>query len=345
MPYEELQERGMYGIQESIDFAVLEADLGDGYDRSALVGSSLGTREWKLTWSALPQSGETVSYNGATLFRADYLWEFYSQRMREGNSSFIIQSPVTNQKYLAKFIDKRLTYELFSLKLFSTGISVKQRRETGVTVFDASVIPNLWGWYEANQETGLSDDDFVDTITDFSGNARHIANQNESSKARFKTGIINSLPVFRWLASNSAWYKTSAGVTLTNIFIVAKYNAATFAGNEGLVSDSATNGLLAGNGAASTNFFNFSFGGNYQYRLNNTAYAQSAQNAPVNTFGLININKDGVAWTNFQVGRDRDIAGRYWLGDVAEIIVCAGKLTNSWIEEINEYLIVKYALG
>jgi hypothetical protein len=124
---------GSFGFTEAISFRVLEFSYGDGYEDSALIGSTDGTRSWKLTYKVLPGfRGQTQGGVFSAQSRADYLWNFFCDRMAAGNESFKFISPKDGRLYLAAFAETTLSYELFMTKLFTTGISVKQRREKGV---------------------------------------------------------------------------------------------------------------------------------------------------------------------------------------------------------------------
>jgi hypothetical protein len=123
---------GSFGFTEAISFRVLEFSYGDGYEDSALIGSTDGTRSWKLTYKVLPGfKGQAQGGVFSAQSRADYLWNFFCDRMAAGNESFKFISPKDGKLYLAAFAETTLSYELFMTKLYTTGISLKQRREKG----------------------------------------------------------------------------------------------------------------------------------------------------------------------------------------------------------------------
>jgi hypothetical protein len=138
--FERLQEIGSFGLSCSIGFDILEADYGDGYDDSALVGSTEGTRGWQLVYKVLPGTMDSpVEVSDAELqSRADYLWNFFCRHKAGGNTSFTITCPRDGKDYLAKFVEHEMTYEMFAVKLFSTGLQLRQRRERGVATLDDS---------------------------------------------------------------------------------------------------------------------------------------------------------------------------------------------------------------
>ena len=146
---EHLDYIGAFGLDVEIEFAILELDYGDGYDDSSLVGSTQGTRSWRLVFKVLP-----ATFDGAIPVapeidsrmlqsRADYLWDFFCRHKARGNASFSLTCPKDEKKYLGKFVEHKLTYTLFMTKLFSSGVLIRQRREAGVSVdVDGSLGPD-----------------------------------------------------------------------------------------------------------------------------------------------------------------------------------------------------------
>jgi hypothetical protein len=132
--FETLKEIGNYGLSEGISFTILEIDYGEGYDDSALIGSDQGTRNWRLVFKSLLGTLDyPVQLNSGDLqSRADYIWDFFCRHKAAGNKSFRMVSPRDGKVYLAKFLEHTLTYEMFAIKLFSTGLVIQQRRERGV---------------------------------------------------------------------------------------------------------------------------------------------------------------------------------------------------------------------
>src|SRR3954451_16051029 len=133
--FETLLDIGSFWVTEEVEFRVLEFSYGDGYGDSALVGSSEGTRAWKLVYKLLPgHIGQAPGGVFSAQSRADYLWDFFCRHMAAGNKSFKLISPRDDRMYLAAFAETKLSYEMFMSKLFSSGVSLKQRREPGVVL-------------------------------------------------------------------------------------------------------------------------------------------------------------------------------------------------------------------
>jgi hypothetical protein len=134
--YEVLEEVGDFGFTADVAFDILEADYGDGYEDAALVGSSDGLRSWQLMYKALPGTIQNAPEAGPLSMqsRADYLWDFFIRHKAAGNKPFLITCLRDGQQYLAKFVEHRLSYQMFMVKLFSTGVQLRQRRDGDVWV-------------------------------------------------------------------------------------------------------------------------------------------------------------------------------------------------------------------
>jgi hypothetical protein len=123
------------GHEAEVEFAVFSADFGDGYGARALVGSPTGLRSWRIQYGHLARvphrpGGRHLSEEAA----ADYVWNFFQERMAEGNGSFVIRCPRDRKDYLVGFVETKLVYrEAFRNRFYTTGIEVRQRRERGVS--------------------------------------------------------------------------------------------------------------------------------------------------------------------------------------------------------------------
>lgn len=137
-------------------------------------------------------------------------------------------------------------------------------------------------------------------FADYSGNGRHL-----TSTLNYPEIIANVL------GKNSAYYFdgtkdplkiTAPDLLLKHIFMVVKVDAATFTGNEGLLSDTGSNNILAGGGAGAVKFLNLSLG--YSYFKNNVAHPESNLLAPMNQWALLEIQvPTGLSMVGFQIGR------------------------------------------
>ena len=156
---ETLDTTGFLLTETAGEWSVLSADFGDGFEAAALVGDPTGTRTWTITIEVLPDStdqvptipnslepaylltedgghlllesgGRIVLESAAT--RANYLWKFFRISKAAGNQPFWIEvdDPDDGQRkrFLASFIDNKLTYTILCAKIYSTGLQLKQRR-------------------------------------------------------------------------------------------------------------------------------------------------------------------------------------------------------------------------
>lgn len=148
---EELNTEGFLFTEVAGEWAVLTADFGDGYQAAALVGDPQGTRTWSIRIDVLPgqratlvaepggewlmtESGEGVGVESQA--RAQYLWSFFRARKAAGDEPFWIETEdpedAIRKKYLAGFVDHRLSFQVLCAKVYTTGLMLRQRRVAGV---------------------------------------------------------------------------------------------------------------------------------------------------------------------------------------------------------------------
>jgi PKD repeat protein len=134
-------------------------------------------------------------------------------------------------------------------------------------------------------------------------------------------------------------------LNVAELFVVSNWKGgqANFPNFNGLIMPN--NGLLffvAQSGT--TNFFSdgtTAFAGNNFVNL-----APSINYAPLNQFKLVNGRRTNPAnyfETGFRVGRDRNLANRFWNGYVPEIIGFTAPLTTVYRDSLHQYLRFKYA--
>lgn len=79
-------------------------------------------------------------------------------------------------------------------------------------------------WWDADQITGLSDDDLLSPWLDMSGNDRSLLRTPDAAKPHYRTGVQNGLPIVRFDGSADDM-NTTAGFSLaqpTTMFIMLK---------------------------------------------------------------------------------------------------------------------------
>jgi hypothetical protein len=127
--YDQLKTDGFLFTQTAVAFALMKADFGDGYGKGALISDPAGLRRWSVKIDVLPDSDEHVPKVDAQT-RSEYLWNFFVASKRSGNYPFWLQDPKDEQFYLVEFVDDELSYDLLCVKVYSTGLQLRQRRVT-----------------------------------------------------------------------------------------------------------------------------------------------------------------------------------------------------------------------
>lgn len=129
--YELLDTTGFSFTEMAITVSVLKANYGDGYGAGALNGHAQGLRSWTIEVALLPDLDEFLifpadSSEGET--RANYLWDLFLRSKVAGNRPFRFREHKDGQEFFAEFVEDTLSFQMFTAKLFSTGLQIKQRR-------------------------------------------------------------------------------------------------------------------------------------------------------------------------------------------------------------------------
>lgn len=336
-------------LEVGISFSELENDLGGGYYAQVLFGSANGERDWRLTMPTLTGTlDRTVTgINGETLSWEEYIWDLFCEQKVNG-TPFALQDIRTGNYYLVRFADKKLTYSRMLVKLYSTGLELKQWRISGETVWQASELTGIQGWYSNESAwpapfpggwgnvVGLGEG--VGTLVN-TGNVAQTGTQNGLPILQFNVGATND----GFLLSESS-FTDIASAGLKEAFLVMKMREATFSNNAGVLTTESTAAALVGN-TGTTKFFDLGLT-NFEYRLNNVLYTASNQQAPMNAWGIVHVRKTSGVFFNgkVQIGKDRDFAGRFAEMDVAEVLLFDSLQPMNIRREIIEHLAVRWAI-
>lgn len=109
----------------------LMANYGDGYRDGARIGEASGLRKWKVRIAALPHTDDYLIDAGeyGLKTRAEYLWEFYLRHNVESAfKPFWVRDPFLRRDYLAEIAEEELDFTILCAKVYSTGITLNQRR-------------------------------------------------------------------------------------------------------------------------------------------------------------------------------------------------------------------------
>lgn len=124
--------------EDSIEFGSINTPLADGYRASIQTGFDAGVKTWKLTFPTLAHldvlPNTVTDINGALVSREQYVWSLYTYNKTTG-TPFVYLDPVkTSLYYFADFADEALTYQRMRVKIYSVGVTLRQRRIAGVTL-------------------------------------------------------------------------------------------------------------------------------------------------------------------------------------------------------------------
>ena len=179
-------------------------------------------------------------------------------------------------------------------------------------------------------------------IGDFSGNDNKLA--VASSAPVLQTDVINGKPGVYFDGTNNP-LKFTTDLTLKHLFLVAKFDGATFTGNEGLLSGVAATSILRGNGNTTTKFANLAIGSGFVYRKDFVTLTESTQNAPMNSFAVIElVFPAGIELDGIQIGQDTSNTGRKWKGWFVEQIGYGEVQDDCATKAIYEYFALKFWL-
>ncbi|NLF39209.1 LamG domain-containing protein, partial [bacterium] len=213
----------------------------------------------------------------------------------------------------------------------------------GAITFNTASLPCQTGivlWLDASSLSGLSDGQPVQTWDD-----RGPQNNDATcsgTPATYRAGVLNDEPVIRFTGTNS-YYSFAAINDIRGVFWVMMEDADAANNFHPVLGHSTTYQFHRG--------YNKEIYGdtwapaaikNGQTRINGQLVNGTATVVPT-TFSLISLITAGDVSAN-QFGEDRSL-GRYWDGDVAEIIIYNVALTDAQREATEEYLSRKYALG
>jgi hypothetical protein len=337
---------------ETIAFSEFMNDLGDGFEETLLFGADTGLREFAIDYPTLSNftTARTIEFSGALLTPAEYLWELFCRQKVDG-TPFILKSSRDNQYYLVKFKDAALTQQKMLVAMFSNKSVFKQIRKAGVTVFDPAQLARVSYSFKTPIASATDNNPLPSNI--WYNSVAGGENINASSEVTYQTNEQNGLAIVRLDQSGLTDFLNTyngTSVSFYEAFLVMKMREATFAADVGIISNAhATAGspaLLGSSGT--TKFYNLTFGANYTYRKNGIVFAESNQQAPMNTFGVVHI-RNTAGWTmadGLVFGKDRltSFPTRKANVDFGEIIISSSVLPSSQAREITEYLLTKWGI-
>lgn len=201
-------------------------------------------------------------------------------------------------------------------------------------------IPNCALWIDATQHTTTADGQNATTIYDLSGNGNNLTQRNTGA-VWVASGFLGK-PVFRFDGARNYGFTEITGIR--TVFWVIKEDAdvATnqykfLLGHLTLYEFHRGDGKTIWNSTHAPKMFNGTT------KVNGVTCDGRSTNMPT-TLSLVSVQTSDVA-TASQFNSDRDIAGRYWDGDMGEIIVYTRYLTQEEFLKVENYLRAKWGTG
>lgn len=210
-------------------------------------------------------------------------------------------------------------------------------------------------WLSADKITNLADGDPVSSWPDSSGDGNNAVQATAEYQPIYKTGILNSKPVVRFDGTDD--YMTCAafmsGTTAATLFVVATIDSDdTYA----LIGTADNDGYYryAGDGCGYMGAFRTARIAQYPSGMPSSGANIFALRSSTTEY-LMRVNgvSKGVqagsysAGTKFEIGTQTDTAAltKYLLGDIAEILVYSGSLTDIEVSTVETYLANKYGIS
>jgi len=123
--------------EDSTAYTVIDSPLTDGYRSSVFAGFTAGVKSWKLTLPTLASlevlSNTVTDINGASVSREQYVRSLYAANKTTG-TPFVYQDPRDSEYYFVDFADNDLSLARMKVKIYSIGLTLRQRRIAGVYI-------------------------------------------------------------------------------------------------------------------------------------------------------------------------------------------------------------------
>jgi autotransporter-associated beta strand protein len=201
------------------------------------------------------------------------------------------------------------------------------------------VTSGLMRRYDAAAIAGLSDQQQIDNWPDSSGSGANATRQGGTPRYIVNGG--NGMPVVSFATDGNTWFNFTAVTTIRTVFFVGRQNA----------PGDSQNFILGHNST-----YHFHTGGAGQIWSGGNTHANirggvtRLDGVPIdgtttffnrNSMQVLSVRTTGNVEAN-QLTLDRNIGGRSWRGDIAEILIYDRALTDSEMLEMEAYLAKKW---
>ncbi|MCX7861690.1 MAG: PKD domain-containing protein [Bacteroidales bacterium] len=274
-------------------------------------------------------------------------WNNYSQlsllelSFNNNFNPIILRTPksITNSYFINNLIKNRIYYgRVWTYNACHDSVATNFQFNT----FLPDSIDGLTIWLRSDSEVVVNSQNKIIQWKDVSGNQHHFDTLS-LAQAPYYVANIDSIGQLPSIVFNNGALVLNNTTNIGTLFIVANYKFQSFQNFSGLLTRKE---VVDGN----SDFFIISSASGtnlYQSILNQQMYInnQSTYNfAPLQRPKIIKgILNNPVLWGDLLIGLDRNIAGRYWQGNVWEFLSFNKALTLNEQNLIETYLMDKYA--
>lgn len=343
--------------EDSTEYTTIKNEMSEGHRSSALLGLNTGLRTFKLN---IPTASSYVSRSGfaATLYtptatgvsgvsctREQYIRTLFALN-KTGGVPFVYQyPPTTGQYYLVDFADDSL--EMAKVKganIYSTSVTLKQRRIAGETVFNVAGMAgyaNMHWYNETSHGTGVWND--IQTSSPL--------NLTAVNDVVFNGNAQNGLNTVRLSGTTANGGLTKVtGTDITDVFIACKIREATFTGTQSIIhpigASDTTTGILKGT-ASSANI-----NAALDLYKNGTNYPTGITTGPMNAFAVFQLSTpQGVGWEAlvdniiaWGIGHKPITGGQSALMDIGELVISSVSVPQKDAYQLTEFLQAKWGV-
>lgn len=185
----------------------------------------------------------------------------------------------------------------------------------------------------ASLATTMTDNDPVGSFTEL-GPLGLTFTANGAVRPIWKANVLNGKPVFRFDGVDD-FLLSSGSMTIQEVWAVANHSTTPFSGYRGLINGSSTNWLIG-----NINTTNLYTSGGISTLVNNVATSQFSVLA---TFKTAAAHRASAYTETVKIG-DQQNYGRFWQGDIAEIVACSRVLSASERTQLQAYFASEYGI-
>lgn len=310
----------------------------DGHISQMQYGADTGLRTFSVTHNLQDTSAAP---------NAAYIRDLF-QRTKETGTPFAFLSPEVNNYFLVDFAESDQSLNRKLTRYYDAQINLIQVRQKGVTVYDPARMPTLWGYFDAEKSfegSGYIDNELLNDTSWPDLGPKGVNLSFIGLGSRWQTNEQNGLPIVQLSPGGSSTYLARSYTgPIYEALIVLRVREATFSNYGGVLSDSGSIVAIVGD-SGTTKFFN-NAATDFIYQKNGITYSQANQQAPMEKFGLVRARIEA-GWGivgNIQIGRDRNISGRYGKIDIAAIVLFDEPTPHSDILDCAEMLQTRWEI-